>query len=173
MSSRARVVPTIALAALAGCAVAEETNDAPAWTLGVDDSITWETVRVLAQASPDTIADEYATKQVHPVLSFRCTEGDGTLSMQIDWRRFVSSFNTEAGFQVDEGQRDWVKLGVDDSNRITLSRSAADVDALVASLGTGQNLNVEIAPYSEPSVFVNFDLTGFDAALEKLKAECE
>lgn len=173
MSNRARIIPAVALAALAGCAVAEESKDTPAWTLGVDDSITWETVRVLAQASADTIADEYATKQVHPVLSFRCTEGDGSLSMQIDWRRFVSSFNTEAGFQVDEGQREWMKLGVDDSNRITLSRSATDVDALVASLGTGQNLNVEIAPYSEPSLFVNFGLTGFDAALEKLRSECE
>ena len=173
MIEQRKAVWAAALVALTACATAEESSDAGPWTLGVDDTVTWETVRVLAQASPDSIADEYATKQVHPVLSFRCTDGDGTLSMQIDWRRFVSSFNTEAGFQVDDGARNWMKLGVDDSNRVTLSRSASDVKALVAALGTGKTLNVEIAPYSEPSVFVNFDLTGFESALEQLRAECQ
>jgi hypothetical protein len=168
--SRRRVLGA-AILSLTGCAVASETTDS-AWELGIDESISWETVHVLSQRSRDSIADEYATKQVHPVLDFRCTEGGGAMAMRIDWQRFVSSFSTEAGFQVDGHKRSWLKLGVDDSNRITLSRSAADVEALVASLSGGDTLNVEIEPYSEPSVSVNFDLAGFDAAIASLEAAC-
>lgn len=162
----------LALAAGVGCAVAEE-EDVSRWLLSVDDTISYETVRVLSQASTGTIADEYGSKAVRPVLEFRCTEGgDGTLAMRIDWQRFISSFSTEAGFQVDGGARNWIKLGVDDSNRVTLSRSAADVDSVVAALTAGDTLSVEIAPYSEPSVFVDFPLAGFDASLAELNAYC-
>ena len=169
-------IAACAVIALAGCAVAEESDPAADsnWSLDVDDSITWETVHVLSQTSQDSIPDEYATRQVTPTLELRCTAGgDGAISMRINWHRFISSFSTEAGFRVDDGQRDWLKLSVDDSNRITLSRSAADVVSLVASLSSGENLNVEIAPYSEPSVSVNFTLSGFETALSALNEACD
>ena len=165
---------TAALLALSmiSCATAGETGSR--WELGIDESITWETVHVLSQPSTDSIPDEYATKDVTPVLSFRCTEsGDGSIGMQIDWQRFISSFNTEAGFQVDEGKRQWIKLGVDDSNRITLARSTSDVGALIEQLSAGDNLSVEIAPYSEPSVFVSYDLAGFSDAVQALASGCK
>jgi hypothetical protein len=160
-------------ALLCGCAAADGTGSGSPWALGVDQAVTWETVHVLAQTSPDSIPDEYATKEVHPVLAFRCAEGgNGMVSMQIDWQRFVSSFSTEAGFRVDDGARDWIKLGVDDGNRVTLSRSDADVDRLLAALAAGDTLDVEIAPYSEPAVSVRFDLEGFADGLARLRAAC-
>ena len=162
------------IAALAGCAIADETDSAgePAWSLGIDDSISWETVHVLSQTSQDSIADEYAARQVTPRLELRCTAGDSALAMRIDWQRFISSFGTEAGFRVDDGERNWLTLGVDDSNRVTMSRSADDVAELVAAMSAGHTLNVEIAPYSEPSVFVNFDLAGFEDAQRALMEAC-
>ncbi len=162
----------LAAIALAGCAVAEEAPQS-AWTEGIDEDISYETVRVLAQTSADSISDEYGSKEVSPIIQFRCTEGgDGNVSMQIAWQRFISSFNTEAGFQVDDGKRNWIKLGVDDSNTVTRSRSASDVTSLIESLSTGSTLSVEIEPYSEPSVTVSFDLTGFAEGIEALRTNC-
>ena len=161
-----------AAVALAGCAVAEEAPES-AWTQGIDEDISYETVRVLAQASADSISDEYGNKQVNPVIQFRCTEGgDGNVSMQIAWQRFISSFNTEAGFQVDDGKRSWIKLGVDDSNTVTRSRSASDVATLIDALSTGSTLSIEIEPYSEPAVMVGFELTGFAEGIEALRSDC-
>lgn len=165
-------VITLTAVALAGCAVAEEASTS-AWTLGIDEDISYETVHVLAQTSADSISDEYGNKQVNPVIEFRCTEGgDGNVSMQIAWQRFISSFNTEAGFQVDDGKRNWIKLGVDDSNTVTQSRSASDVMSLVDAFSAGTTLSVEIEPYSEPAVSVSFDLTGFAGELTALRENC-
>ncbi|MEM9209572.1 MAG: hypothetical protein AAGA61_10010 [Pseudomonadota bacterium] len=162
----------LGVVALMGCAVAEEAADS-AWTQGIDEDIAYETVRVLAQTSSDSIADEYSNKQVNPVIQFRCTEGgDSSVSMQIAWQRFISSFNTEAGFQVDDGKRNWIKLGVDDSNAVTRSRSESDVTTLIASLSAGTSLSVEIEPYSEPAVRVSFDLRGFAAGIAALREAC-
>lgn len=159
----------LAASLLAGCAVAEESDSA--WTMDVDPEVTWETVHVLSQASTLAVADE-SGNEVSPVIAFRCTEGVGEISMQLDWQRFISSFNTEAGFQVDDDSRNWIKLGVDGSNKVTLSRSSSDVSSLVEALSGGAVLNVEIAPYSEPSIFAEFDLSGFAASADALKASC-
>ena len=168
LSSRPTVL--VAAALLAGCAVAEESRSA--WTLGTDPEVTWETVHVLSQTSSLAVLDQSASNEVLPVLSFRCSEGGGDISMQIDWQRFISSFNTEAGFQVDDGSRNWIKLGVDGTNEITLSRSSSDVASLIDSLGSGEVLNVEVPPYSEPSIFAEFDLSGFADAVADLKEAC-
>lgn len=154
----------------AGCAVAEES--AAAWNLGVDEEITWETVHVLAQTSTMTVLDESGSSEVAPMLAFRCTEGSGEVSMRINWQRFISSFNTEAGFQVDEGSRNWLKLGMEGDDKVTRSRSAADVTSLIDAMSGGEVLNVEIAPYSEPSIFAEFDLAGFTDSMAALNAAC-
>ena len=165
-------ITTLSAIALVGCAVAEEATTS-AWTQGIDEDISYETVRVLAQTSADSISDEYGNKQVSPVIQFRCTEGgDGSVSMQIAWQRFISSFNTEAGFQVDDGKRNWIKLGVDDSNTVTLSRSASDVTTLIDAFSAGTILSVEIEPYSEPAVSVSFDLAGFADGVAALRESC-
>jgi len=165
-----RPVLLVAAAVLTGCAVAEESNSA--WTLGTDPEVTWETVHVLSQTSSLAVLDQSASTEVLPVMSFRCSEGGGEISMRIDWQRFISSFNTEAGFQVDSGSRNWIKLGVDGTNEITVSRSSSDVASLIEALGSGDVLNVEVPPYSEPSIFAEFDLAGFADAVSQLKEAC-
>lgn len=141
------------------------------WTPGIDESVSHETVRTLSQESADAIPDEYAVREVHPVLEFRCSPRTG-LRFRIDWRRFISSFNTEVGFRVDGGSATWLKLGVDASNRITLAKSAEDTATLIENLAGGKSLNVEVAPYSEPSVSVDFDVSTLGNAMEKLGASC-
>lgn len=162
-----RYLLALSIVAASAAALAEDDG----WTLGVDDS-GYDAREMMYQASAVAIADEYATKEVNPVLSFGCVAGgDGTITATIDWQRFISSFSTEAGFSVDEGKAAWLKLAVDSSNKQTLA-NAADTAALLSQLEGGKRLTVEIAPYSEPSVFVHFDIENFAAALARLKEAC-
>ena len=142
------------------------------WSLAtVEDSSSYKTVTVLTQHSANTIRDEKAEGEVSPILEFRC--GTAALpALRIDWRRFISSFNTEAAFRADDGKATWLKLGVDQSNKITLSKSDADVEKLLGRIAGAQTLEIEIAPYSEAPVFAKFDISSLDSALASLKAAC-
>ena len=143
------------------------------WSLALGALSDFEVSISIQQESPDAIPDEYAAKEVHPLIDFRCSaRGDGTVTLLVDWRRFISSFNTEVGFKVDDGKADWLKMGVDSSNRITIANSAEDTARLIESLKSGSTLAVEVAPYSEPSVTVHFDVSTFADAYAKLVDSC-
>lgn len=144
------------------------------WVLSLgEDPSSYEVVASLLKESANTIKDEYATSDVKPQLEFRCTPGNVTITVRIDWRRFISSFNTEVGFKVDGGKALWLKWGVDQSNKITASKTAADSQSLLDLLDGGSNLQVEVTPYSESPVTVQFDLAGFSQALDALRVECQ
>ena len=151
------------LAALASAAMAASLDEQ--WSLddGPDGVI-------LQQVSTTAIPDEYATKEVNPRLRFHCAAGGVTAS--IDWQRFISSFGTEVGFSVDGAKTTWLKWGVDRSNRITLSPSTDDTQALLALLEDATALQVEVSPYSEGPVTVVFDVSNSTAALDALRAAC-
>jgi len=161
------------LLAGSGPAVAQTSDLEGSWVLTVgEDSSSYEVVASLQRGSANTIKDEYATKDVVPQLMLRCAPGDPTITARIDWQRFISSFNTEVGFKVDDNKTLWLKWRVDRSNKITLSPSADDSRNLVEHLQEGTSLQVEVAPYSEPPVTVDYDLTGFTKGLEALLKEC-
>lgn len=142
------------------------------WTLESRDAAGGgEAGAVLVQVSSDAIADEYGSKQVNPEMQFRC--GNGGIVAQIDWRRFISSFNTELGFKADDGRNRWHKWKVDRSNQITISPSADDTSAIIEKMLTGNMLTVDVTPYSEAPVQVRFDLAGFADAIETLRAGCD
>lgn len=156
-----------------GLAVAQTTDLKGSWVLTLgEDSSSYEVVALLQQDSANTIKDEYATKDVVPQLMLRCVPGDPTITARIDWQRFISSFNTEVGFKVDDGKTLWLKWGVDRSNKITVSPSADDSRSLVEHLQDGKSLRVEVSPYSEPPVTAEYDLTGFAKGLKALLKEC-
>lgn len=159
-------VPALALAGAPGYAAD--------WTLEtVQDKATYQTVVVLHQDSAATISDEYAMKDVHPRLEFRCVpDGDGTINVRIDWRRFISSFNTEVQFAADDKGAITVKLGVDRSNKITSTNNADDNTTLIDYLSGHSNLDVTVTPYSEVPVSVQYKLDGFDDQLAELKTTC-
>ena len=160
---------------LAGSALtlAQSTDLDGNWVLAIGAGPTdLELVASLQQDAANTIKDEYATKDVTPRLTFRCTPGNPEVTVLIDWQRFISSFNTEVGFKVDAGKSLWLKWGVDRSNKITLSRSATDSQTLIEHLGDGESLQVEISPYSESPVTVEFDLAGTANGLAQLRTEC-
>lgn len=144
------------------------------WTLASGrDEQSWEDLVTLSVDSGNEIADEYATKMVHPMLVFRCTPGgDGTVAVQLDWRRFISSFNTEVGFKADERDLLLVNWGVDKSNRITMPRAAKDGRELIDYLSGANRLQVEVIPYSESLITANFDISGIDDALQALADAC-
>jgi type VI secretion system protein VasI len=156
---------------IAGVAAAQPAGK---WAITVgEDPSSYEVLASLQQDAANTIKDEYATKDVAPQLAFRCAPGNPEISARIDWRRFISSFNTEVGFKVDGGETLWLKWGVDQSNNITVSKSAADSQSLVDLLDGGSELLVEVSPYAESPVTVRFDLAGFSQALDALRMECQ
>ena len=156
-----------------GLTYAQTTELEGNWALTVgEDPSSYAVVASLQQDSANTIKDEYATKDVAPRLMLRCAPGDATIMAQINWQRFISSFNTEVGFKVDDGKTLWLKWGVDRSNKITLSPSADDSRKLVEHLAEGTSLRIEVSPYSESPVTVDYDLTGLASGLESLLKEC-
>ena len=173
MIRNARLLTIAVLIAAPGLAFAQTTALEGGWVLTLgEDSSSYEVVALLQQDSANSIKDEYATKDVVPQLMLRCTPGDPAITARIDWQRFISSFNTEVGFKVDDGKTLWLKWGVDRSNKITLSPSADDSRNLIGHLSAGASLQVEVSPYSEPPVIVNYDLTGLASGLEALLKEC-
>ena len=145
------------------------------WSLATVEDVTNSlSVTVLTQASAIKIRDEKAEGEVSPILEFHCNAKTGAPpDLRIDWKRFISSFNTEAGFRADEGKTTWLKLGVDQSNKITLSRSDADMEKLLGRIAGAQMLKIEIAPYSESPVFAEFNISTLDSALASLKSACQ
>ncbi len=137
------------------------------------DPASYQAVVLIAQAAEGTIKDEYATKDVRPRLELRCVPGpEPALRARIDWGRFISSFNTEVAFAVDDRDSLGLTMGVDRSNRITSTKAAADDDALLSYLDGGKRLAVTVTPYSEVPVTVHFDLAGFAAGLGNLRDAC-
>jgi len=136
------------------------------WLLDTADAIS------ISQDGGNPIKDESYTKEVTPSMAFVCLSG-GSITAQIDWKRFISSFSTEVGFKVDDGKFTWLKWKVDGSEKVTLSPSADDTRKLVAALGMGSNLLVEITPYSESPVEVSFDLAGLTGKLDELGKACQ
>ena len=147
--------------------------DSGNWEFSIgEDSSSYKTVASLQQESLTTIKDEYAKKDLRPQLQFRCTPGDLAITARIDWQRFISSFSTELGFKVDGGKFTWLKWKVDQSNKVTFSPSAADSQKLIELALGGERLLVEVTPYSESPVTVEYDLEGFSGALAELKDSC-
>jgi len=143
------------------------------WAISVgEDSSSYNTIATLQQDSLTTIKDEYAKNDLSPRLQFRCTPGAAAVTARIDWQRFISSFSTELGFKVDDGRFTWLKWKVDQSNMVTFSPSAADSQKLIDLALGGEMLLVEVTPYSESPVTVEYDLEGFSDALAELKGSC-
>ena len=125
------------------------------------------------QDAGNTITDESGAKDVTPRLEFHCSPGDGAIIARIDWQRFISSFSTEVGFKVDDGRFTWLKWKLTSNEQVTYSPGADDTQKLIAALGSGDSLLVDVTPYSEGPVTVTFDLAGLHDALGELAARCQ
>jgi len=159
---------------LAGAASAEIPVADGHWIRGTTQDASNRTTSIfLRQDSAVNIRGETGDNEVTPRLQFQCTPGSAPIATSINWQRFISSFNTEAGFKVDGGSFLWLKLKVDQTEKVSLSRSAEDTLKLIALLKSGQELLIEITPYSESPVTAEFDLTGFSDAIVALTTDCQ
>ena len=159
---------------LPAMSLADSPDTGSAWTVETaEDPSGYGEILLLHQDAGSTIKDEYAAKDVSPRLAFSCVPGDSSVIARIDWQRFISSFSTEVGFKVDDGRFTWLKWKVDDSERVTISPSAEDSGKLLALMSDGERLSVEITPYSEGPVAVDFVLAGFGEALASLENRCQ
>lgn len=160
-----------ALVAVLACAPAGLAAASEAWVY-VDhrDEPGNEHLVFIAQTADEAIPDESRRSEVTPEIHVRCEQAG--LIVRIDWGRFISSFNTELGFRVDDGKRSWRKWKVDSSNRETFSPSHQDSTTLIDLLRNGERLNVEVTPYSEAPLEVNFSLAGFSEQVDRLIGNC-
>jgi len=144
------------------------------WSLSnYEDTNSGEAIVALQQEASDRIPDTSGKDKVTPLLEFHCVAGRGeAIQFRVNWKRFISSFNTEVGFRVDGGKTLWLKLGVDASNEITHAKSSSDIAKIIEQFSSGNTAELDVAPYSEPSVLVHFDISTFKAALESLKQSC-
>ncbi|MCB1842429.1 MAG: hypothetical protein KDI09_05655, partial [Halioglobus sp.] len=119
------------------------------------------------------IGDEYAAKEVHPSLEFRCLpDVDASIWVRINWKRFISSFNTEVQFAADDKEAITVKLGVDRSNKITSTSDDADNTTIIDYLDGQSALTLTVTPYSEVPVSVNYTVDGLGDKLAELRSSC-
>lgn len=138
-----------------------------------EDASSGEAMVALQREASDSIPDASGKDKVTPLLEFHCVAGRGDdIQFRVDWKRFISSFNTEVGFRVDAGKMLWLKLGVDASNEITHAKSSADVAKLIEKFSNGSTAELDVAPYSEASVLVHFDISTFKTALDSLRQSC-
>ena len=167
------IKPVAILALILGNGIAAADDDNH-WPLEVGkDPDSYEEVLFVSRLSQSAIQDESARKDVFPRLMFQCNAGQGSgIDAKIDWQRFISSFNTEISFKVDNKDRLWLKFGVDRSNKITAAKSPADGGALIDYLSDGELLTVGVTPYSESAVSVIFELAGFIDSIAALHLEC-
>jgi len=155
--------------AMACSALADDGDSFGAWQLGeIEDG--YDTATALFQDALGTIKDESYSGDVTPRLAFVC--GAGGTTARIDWKRFISSFSTEVGFKAGDSGFTWLKWKMDGSEKVTLSPSAEDSAKVAALAGAGERLVVEISPYSEGPVTVEFVLQGLDEGLEALQKTC-
>ncbi len=132
-----------------------------------------DTVAQISQKSNTSIINESASDEVFPNLTFYCTKNNPDPVFQINWKRFISSFNkTEIGLQVDKEKMTWIKFNVDKTGKITRQDSLSQSQLLINRLLGKTALKVEVEPYSEPAVSVEFNLQDFVAYIEKLRDSC-
>jgi len=132
-----------------------------------------DTVAQISQKSNTSIINESASDEVFPNLTFYCTKNNPDPVLQINWKRFISSFNkTEIGFQVDKEKMTWIKFNVDKTGNITRQDSLSQSQLLINRLLGKTTLKVEVEPYSEPAVSVEFNLQDFVVYIEKLRDSC-
>jgi hypothetical protein len=169
---RIRIV-VLAVALSTGASYAVPADDVGFTLETLRDAATYQNVAVLHQESLQSINDEYRMHEVNPRLEFRCAPGgDGPIEVRIDWRRFISSFNTEAQFAADDAEAITVKLGVDRSNKITMTRDRVDDQRVIQYLSGRSALTITVTPYSEVPVSVHYNLESLADALLRLQDKC-
>ena len=139
----------------------------------VEDESNPDYMTQISQTSITSITNESTFEEVFPNLTFYCTKNNPDPVFQINWKRFISSFNkTEIGFQVDKEKMTWIKFNVDKTGNITRQDSLSQSQLLINRLLGKTALKVEVEPYSEPAVSVEFNLQDFVVYIEKLRNSC-
>ena len=99
--------------------------------------------------------------------------GSPNISIKINWKRYISSFNkTEIGIKIDGKNYTWLSFNLDKTGQISFQNPSTHSNELINKFKKITKLAVEIEPYSEPPINVYFNLSGFASHLENLKSIC-
>ena len=130
-------------------------------------------VALLSNTSEASINNLEHSEKVFPELSLYCEEGSPNISIKINWKRYISSFNkTEIGIKIDGKNYTWLSFNLDKTGQISFQDPSTHSNELIKKFKKIKKLAVEIEPYSEPPINVYFNLSGFASHLENLKSIC-
>ena len=115
------------------------TNALDKWQKNNDKEI------VIYQISEFSIKDENAN-DVFPKIEFYCSKNNTSILARINWKRFISSFNTEIGFKIDQQNFFWSKWKVDNTTKVTYSPSEENTKHLIAQMIKGKKLREKAKP---------------------------
>lgn len=144
------------------------------WSIKISDNTSLNNKAVtLVQISNIAVRDERGSKDVHPVLEFYCEYNNPDIYSEINWHRFISSFNnTEIGVSVDDMKTDWISIKVDKNNNITRLDSSQKSNSFIKKLLSGSELKIKVEPYSEPLIYSQFNLDTLKTNLNELTLLC-
>ena len=127
----------------------------------------------LINTAESSIDNSDYSEKVYPELSIYCEEDNPNISIKINWKRYISSFNrTEIGISLDSKNYSWLSFNLDKTGQISFQNPGTHSNELINKFKKITKLAVEIEPYSEPPINVYFNLSGFASHLEKLKSIC-
>ena len=130
-------------------------------------------VALLRNTSESSINNLDHSEKVFPELSLYCEHGNPNISIKINWKRYISSFNkTEIGIKFNGKNYTWLSFNLDKTGQISFQNPSTRSNELVNKFKNITKLAVEIEPYSEPAINVYFDLSGFASHLKKLENIC-
>jgi|TARA_B110000240_G_scaffold189408_1_gene229351 hypothetical protein len=128
----------------------------------------------LSSSSFVSVRDETDSESVYPLIEFYCENNSPDIFLAINWRRFVSSFSkTEIGMAIDNNRAEWISVKVNKGNQITTLDFTHINKEIIHKILAGTLLKIEIEPYSEPSIFSEYNLEDFSSEFNNFIQLCK
>lgn len=169
-----RVKNFLLLILLISSSVAAQNSDT-FWSVSTIKGDTYSNkVASLNNESSNSVRNKSNSKDVFPFIEFYCQTTNSDIYLEIDWKRFISSFNkTEIGIVIDNARTEWLAVKVDKKNAITRLVSAKNTQEIINKLLTATSLKIEIEPYSEPAISSEYNLQNFSSKLNEFIQICK
>lgn len=153
--------------------IAQESNQS--WLTTETKSMAYnDKIATLSSSSITSVWNEADSETVYPLIEFYCENNSPVIFLSINWKRFVSSFRkTEIGMAIDNNKAEWMSVKVSKGSQITTIDNAQRSKEVIDKLLAATLLKIEIEPYSEPSIFSEYNLKDFPTELNRLILLCK
>lgn len=140
------------------------------WWVYKEDSPIDDSVNVFMSLSAiDEIPDGYG-KSVTPMLHIRCKEN--TTALYISWDRFIGSGEAYITYRIDKNKAQRQFWSISTDHQATGKWRGGSSIPFIKKLLDSKSLLVNVTPYGDNPVLVNFDVSGIESAIKPLREEC-